>query len=66
VSSGEFEGNRAVLAEANLDAPLAAREPLRSLEKDGDVFDSAHRDPSMSVGRVSIAGSRAGRHVLRT
>ena len=45
----EFERIRAVLAQANLDASLAAREPLRLLEKDGDVFDSAHRVPSMSV-----------------
>jgi hypothetical protein len=40
---------RAVLDEADPDAPLMAREVFRLREKDGDAFGCAHRVPPTSV-----------------
>jgi len=40
---GEYERIRAVIAEADPDEPLTAREILDLLEEHGEDFDSAHR-----------------------
>jgi len=40
---GEFERIKSVLAEAETDGPLTAREILEVLEAHGEEFDSAHR-----------------------
>jgi len=40
---GEFERIKSVLAEAETDDPLTAREILEVLEAHGEEFDSAHR-----------------------
>jgi hypothetical protein len=65
-SGGAFEGSRAVLDEADLDAGMTACEAWRLLEMDGDAFDTAHRVPPTSVWRVSVSGPGSGGTVLRT
>jgi predicted Zn-ribbon and HTH transcriptional regulator len=50
---GDFERIRAVLAEADPDQPLTAREILELLDEHGEEFDSAHRV-------ATVLGRRAG------
>ncbi len=50
---GDFERIRAVLADADPDQPLTAREILELLEDHGEEFDSAHRV-------ATVLGRRAG------
>ena len=40
---GEFQRIKSVLAKADADDPLTAREILQVLEEHGEEFDSAHR-----------------------
>ncbi|MFB6118655.1 hypothetical protein [Halosegnis sp.] len=43
IRRGEFERIRSVLAEADPDGPLTAREILAVLEEHGEEFDSPHQ-----------------------
>jgi hypothetical protein len=52
---GEFERIRSVVAEADADQPLTAREILDLLEEHGEEFDSAHRVATV-LGRRAEAG----------
>lgn len=52
---GEFERIRSVLAEADTEQPLTAREILDLLEEHGEEFDSAHRVATV-LGRRAEAG----------
>jgi predicted Zn-ribbon and HTH transcriptional regulator len=51
---GEFERIRSVLANADADEPLTAREILALLQEHGEEFDSAHKI-------ATILGRRARR-----
>lgn len=55
VRRGEFERIRSVLADADTDGPLTAREILDILEDHGEEFDSAHRVATV-LGRRAEAG----------
>ena len=52
---GEFGRIRSVVAEADADQPLTAREILDLLDKHGEEFDSAHRVATV-LGRRAEAG----------
>lgn len=52
---GEFERIRSVLADADPDEPLTAREILDLLAEHGEEFDSAHRVATV-LGRRAEAG----------
>jgi hypothetical protein len=52
---GEFERIRSVVAEADADQPLTAREILDLLEEHGEEFESAHRVATV-LGRRAEAG----------
>ncbi|MEF8851930.1 MAG: hypothetical protein V5A44_02715 [Haloarculaceae archaeon] len=51
----EFERIRSVLAEADTDEPMTAREILDVLEDHGEEFDSAHRVATV-LGRHAQSG----------
>lgn len=55
IRRGEFERIRSVLAEADADEPLTAREILELLEEHGEEFDSAHRVATV-LGRRAREG----------
>ncbi|CAI50345.2 uncharacterized protein NP_4508A [Natronomonas pharaonis DSM 2160] len=55
IRRGEFERIRTVLAEADPDEPLTAREILDLLDEHGESFDSAHRVATV-LGREADAG----------
>ncbi|WP_324663737.1 hypothetical protein [Haloarcula sediminis] len=55
IRHGEFERIRSVLADADADGPLTAREILELLEEEGEEFDSAHRVATV-LGRRAQAG----------
>ncbi len=55
IRRGEFERIRAVLADAEADEPMTAREILRLLEEHGEEFDSAHRVATV-LGRREQTG----------
>ena len=52
---GEFERIRSVVAEADAEQPLTAREILDLLEEHGEEFDSVHRIATV-LGRRAEAG----------
>jgi hypothetical protein len=52
---GEFERIRSVVAEADAEQPLTAREILGLLEEHGEEFESAHRVATV-LGRQAEAG----------
>lgn len=52
---GEFERIRSVVAEADAEQPLTAREILDLLEEHGEEFESAHRVATV-LGRRAEAG----------
>ena len=52
---GEFERIRSVLADADPDEPLTAREILDLLAEHGEEFDSAHRVATI-LGRRAEEG----------
>lgn len=53
---GEFERIRSVLADADPDEPLTAREILDLLSEHGEEFDSAHRVATV-LGRRAEEGA---------
>ncbi len=55
IRHGEFERIRSVLAEADTDGPLTAREILELLEDHDEEFDSAHRIATV-LGRRAQTG----------
>ena len=55
IRHGEFERIRSVLADADADGPLTAREILELLEEEGEDFDSAHRVATV-LGRRAQTG----------
>jgi len=55
IRHGEFERIRSVLADADADGPLTAREILDLLEESGEEFDSAHRVATI-LGRRAQTG----------
>jgi predicted Zn-ribbon and HTH transcriptional regulator len=55
IRRGEFERIRSVLAEANAEEPLTAREILALLEEHGVEFDSAHQVATV-LGRHARRG----------
>lgn len=55
IRHGEFERIRSVLADADADGPLTAREILELLEEEGEEFDSAHRVATV-LGRRAQTG----------
>jgi len=55
IRRGEFERIRSVLAEADADEPLTAREILELLEEHGEEFDSVHRVATV-LGRRAREG----------
>jgi hypothetical protein len=52
---GEFERIRSVVAKADAEQPLTAREILDLLEEHGEEFESAHRVATV-LGRQAEAG----------
>jgi len=55
VHRGDFERIRAVLAEADVEEPLTAREILHILDEYGENFESAHRVATV-LGRRAQSG----------
>jgi len=55
IRHGEFERIQSVLADADADSPLTAREILELLEEHGEEFDSAHRVATV-LGRRAQTG----------
>ena len=53
---GEFERIRSVLADADPDEPLTAREILDLLAEHGEEFDSAHRVATILGRRAEEGG----------
>ena len=55
IRHGEFERIQSVLADADADGPLTAREILELLEEHDEEFDSAHRVATV-LGRRAQTG----------
>ena len=67
---GEFERIRSVLAEADPEEPLTAREILEILERHGEEFESPHRIATVlgrrAGGDVEVIRDRPYRYRLAT
>jgi len=69
IRHGEFERIRSVLADADTDGPLTAREILELLDEEGEGFDSAHRVATVlgrraQTGDVEVIREQPYRYVL--
>ena len=69
IRHGEFERIQSVLADADTDGPLTAREILELLEEEGEGFDSAHRVATVlgrraQTGDVEVIREQPYRYVL--
>ena len=69
IRHGEFERIQSVLADADADGPLTAREILELLDEEGEGFDSAHRVATVlgrraQTGDVEVIREQPYRYVL--